>query len=339
MPSRAGFQDYNGKFGWYDEVLDGCGMSNRQRWTQDLTVVDETTLGGGLPDTGAAPQDNASLSRLGRVQVYLGIPQTNGQDGDALETMQEEIPQNQALRCLTPRASSPSLRDCSQKGLRYAAAPGALVGVGAAVTTRCAARALAPEDCVWEDLKDTVHRLERPGPRVPWSVAAVQEELGLGYAHRYTDSRSHIKPEAKAAVEEAKLRYAALPPAGLVHEVAEIVEEESAAAGRPGRPAPAPAPRRHRAGTATRRCCLLCRACALPQPRASRSTAPKTVPTSDAPLRTAAAAVLQKFVGEGHGRCIFDDNDRDVKPADVQALRRALGLWHLDDKGRVGDER
>ncbi|KAM3546442.1 hypothetical protein ARSEF1564_000717 [Beauveria bassiana] len=185
----------------------------------------------------------------------------------------------------------------------------------------------------------TSHRLERPGPRVPWSVAAVQEELGLGYAHRYTDSRSHIKPEAKAAVEEAKLRYAALPPAGLVHEVAEIVEEESAAAGRPGRPAPAPAPRRHRAGTATRGCCLLCRACALPPPRASRSTAPKTVPTSDAPLRTAAAAVLQKFVGEGHGRRIFDDNDRDVKPADVQALRRALGLWHLDDKGRVGDER
>ncbi|PMB72124.1 hypothetical protein BM221_002224 [Beauveria bassiana] len=292
---------------------------------------------------------------------------------------------------------------CGLLGLRYAAAPGALVGVGAAVTTRCAARALAPEDCVWEDLKDTVeaargcillrrrpfhnqggllhqllpehrhvpspiwaaaqsrrktkdkvkaqpeaigllptavsHRLERPGPRVPWSVAAVQEELGLGYAHRYTDSRSHIKPEAKAAVEEAKLRYAALPPAGLVHEVAEIVEEESAAAGRPGRPAPAPAPRRHRAGTATRGCCLLCRACALPPPRASRSTAPKTVPTSDAPLRTAAAAVLQKFVGEGHGRRIFDDNDRDVKPADVQALRRALGLWHLDDKGRVGDER
>ncbi|PMB72123.1 hypothetical protein BM221_002223 [Beauveria bassiana] len=103
MPSRAGFQDYNGKFGWYDEVLDGCGMSNRQRWTQDLTVVDETTLGGGLPDTGAAPQDNASLSRLGRVQVYLGILQTNGQDGDALETMQEEIPQNQALRCLASR--------------------------------------------------------------------------------------------------------------------------------------------------------------------------------------------------------------------------------------------
>ncbi|KAM0668191.1 hypothetical protein ACQRIU_001753 [Beauveria bassiana] len=263
MPSRAGFQDYNGKFGWYDEVLDGCGMSNRQRWTQDLTVVDETTLGGGLPDTGAAPQDNASLSRLGRVQVYLGILQTNG-----------------------PRASSPSLRDCSQKvrsppiqvsppknpnGLRYAAAPGALVGVGAAVTTRCAARALVREGCVWEDLKDTVeaargcillrrrpfhnqggllhqllpehrhaqpeaigllptavsHRLERPGPRVPWSVAAVQEELSLGYVHRYTDSRSHIKPEAKDAVEEAKLRYAALPPAGLVHEVAEIVEEES----------------------------------------------------------------------------------------------------------------
>ncbi|KAM3546465.1 hypothetical protein ARSEF1564_000740 [Beauveria bassiana] len=103
MPSRAGFQDYNGKFGWYDEVLDGCGMSNRQRWTQDLTVVDENTLGGGLSDTGAAPQDNASLSRLGRVQVYLGILQTNGQDGDALETMQEEIPQNQALRCLASR--------------------------------------------------------------------------------------------------------------------------------------------------------------------------------------------------------------------------------------------
>lgn len=71
------------------------------------------------------------------------------------------------------------------------------------------------------------HRLERPGPRVPWSAATVQEELGLGYAHRYTDSRSHIKYEAKAMVEEAKLRYAALPPAGLVHEVAEIVEEES----------------------------------------------------------------------------------------------------------------
>lgn len=79
--------------------------------------------------------------------------------------------------------------------------------------------------------------------------------------------------------------------------------------------------------------------CALPPPRASRSTTPKTVPTSDAPLRTT-AAVLQKLVGEGHGRRMVDDSHSEVEPErGVQALRQRLGLWHLDDKGRVGDER
>ncbi|KAH8709370.1 hypothetical protein HC256_009292 [Beauveria bassiana] len=213
----------------------------------------------------------------------------------------------------------------------YAAAPGALVGVGAAVPRAAPRGPWCPRTAAAAKTKDKVkvhsanrrnlkllaycslavsHRLERPGPRVSWSVAAVQEELGLGYAYSYTDSRSHIKPEAKAAVEEAKLRYGALPPAGLVHEVAEIVEKESffltefnfftiasrglvlprAAA---GKPSPRPRPR--------------------PRPRADTA---QTVPTSDAPLRTA-AAVLQQFVSEGHGRRIVDGNDRDVKPDEV----------------------
>ncbi|KAM3532259.1 hypothetical protein NHJ13051_000245 [Beauveria bassiana] len=162
------------------------------------------------------------------------------------------------------------------------------------------------------------HRLERPGPRVPWSVAAVQEELGLGYAHRYTDSRSHIKPEAKAAVDEAKLRYAALPPAGLVHEVAEISGCRQAWSPGPG-PGPAPPPRGYSNAQMLPFVSGVCFAAAAGQ-------------SLDRAQRRCRRA-------RGHGRRIFDDNDRDVKPADVRALRRALGLWHLDDKGRVGDER
>ncbi|KGQ09690.1 hypothetical protein BBAD15_g4973 [Beauveria bassiana D1-5] len=75
-------------------------------------------------------------------------------------------------------------------------------------------------------------------------------------------------------------------------------------------PGLAPPPRGY---SNARRCCLLYRVCALPPPRASRSTTPKTVPTSDAPLRTT-AAVLQKLVGEGHGRRMVDDSHSEVEP-------------------------
>ncbi|KAM3515063.1 hypothetical protein MY11210_001301 [Beauveria gryllotalpidicola] len=307
------------------------------------------------------------------------------------------------------------------EGLRYAAAPGALVGV---VQLYHALRreGLVPEDCVWEDLqtlwklqgnasffvgdlpatkkayftnyclsigtsathwaaaqsrrktKNKVrvhsanrrnlmprgyvslavsHRLERPGPRVAWSAATVQEALGLGFAQRYTDSRSHLEPEAKAAVEEAKLRYAALPPAGLVHEVASVVEHESMSlatfnfftmhneawlflerlqaglvAG-PGR-----APRGHSNAQMLPFVSGVCFAAAAGQ----SLDRDQTVPASDGPLRTA-AAVLQKFVREGHGRRMLDGAAKDVEPDEVRALRQELGLWRLDDKGCVGDER
>ncbi|KAM3478777.1 hypothetical protein MY5147_002045 [Beauveria neobassiana] len=222
----------------------------------------------------------------------------------------------------------------------YAAAPGALVGSRRKTKDKVKVhsanqRNLKPLACFSLAVS---HRLQRPGPRVPWSAATVQEELGLGYAHRYTDSRSHIKYEAKAMVEEAKLRYAALPPAGLVHEAWLFLERLQAGliAGPGPGPGPAPPPRGY---SNARRCCLLYRVCALPPPRASRSTTPKTVPTSDAPLRTT-AVVLQKLVGEGHGRRMVDDSHREVEPErGVQALRQRLGPWHLDDKGRVGDER
>ncbi|KAF1734136.1 hypothetical protein CRV24_005671 [Beauveria bassiana] len=156
------------------------------------------------------------------------------------------------------------------------------------------------------------HRLERPGPRVSWSVAAVQEELGLGYAYSYTDSRSHIKPEAKAAVEEAKLRYGALPPAGLVHEFFLERLQASLVPGPGPGPGPAPTPRRYSNAQMLPFVSGVCFAAAAGQ---SLDRA-QTVPTSDAPLRTA-AAVLQQFVSEGHGRRIVDGNDRDVKPDEV----------------------
>ncbi|KAM3499751.1 hypothetical protein MY10362_007013 [Beauveria mimosiformis] len=494
MPGSAAFQDYNGKFGWYDEALGGDGVSNRQRWTQDLTAVLEL-----MPDLGFLVSKLDCLSVVDEitrgvayqiqerrkttplwlafaVQVYLDILQTNDDVGDALETMQEEslkikrslldVPDSHrravlraaglwdkdpiwAARKLAvvagflPKVRSPPFKflrrnpmycgllvhhmrtTLHMEGLRYAAAPGALVGV---VQLYHALRreGLVPEDCVWEDLKtlwrlqgnasffvgdlpttkeayfsnyclsigtsvthwaaaqsrrktkDKVkvhsanrrnlkplahlslavsHRLERPGPRAPWSAAAVQEVLSLSLTQRFTDSRSHIEPEAKAEVQEAKLRWAALLPAGLVHQVAGMVESEwyfltsfnfftmhneawlfleRLQAGLVAGPGlgPAPPPRGYSNAQMLPFVSGVCFAAAAGQ---SLDRA-QTVPTSDAPLRTA-AAVLQKFVSEGHGRRMDDDIDREVEPDEVQALRQGLNLWHLDDKGRVGDER
>ncbi|OAA50926.1 hypothetical protein BBO_00873 [Beauveria brongniartii RCEF 3172] len=496
LPSSAAFQDYNGKFGWYDEALGGDGVSNRQRWTQDMTavlelmpdlsflvsnldclsVVDEITRG-----VAYQIQERRKTTPLWlafAVQVYLDILQTNDQVGDALEIMQEEslkikhslldVPEADrravlraaglwdedpiwAARKLAvaagflPKVRSPPFKflrrnpmycgllvhhmrtTLHMEGLRYAAAPGALVGV-VQLYHVLRREGLVPEDCVWEGLKTlwklqgnasffvgnlpttkeayfsnyclsigtsvthwaaaqsrrktknkvnvhsanrrnlkplahfslaVSHRLERPGARAPWSVTAVQEVLSLSLTQRFTDSRSHIEPEAKAEVEEAKLRWAALLPAGLVHQVAGMVESEwyfltcfnfftmhneawlflerlqaGLVAGPGLSPAPPPLPRGYSNAQMLPFVSGVCFAAAAGQ---SLDRA-QTVPTSDAPLRTA-AAVLQKFVREGHGRRMDDDSGREVEPDEVQALRQGLDLWHLDDKGRVGDER
>ncbi|KAM3452244.1 hypothetical protein MY3296_004682 [Beauveria thailandica] len=494
MPSSAAFQDYNGKFGWYDEDLGCDGTSNRQRWTQDLTavlelmpdlsflvskldclsVVDEITRG-----VACQIQERRKTTPLWlafAVQVYLDILQTFGGDDDALEMMQEEslrikhslldVPdahRRAVLRAaglwdedpiwaarklavaagFLPKVRSPPNKflrrnpmycgllvhhmrtTLHMEGLRYAAAPGALVGV---VQLYHALRreGLVPEDCVWQDLKmlwrlqgnasffvgdlpttkeayfsnyclsigtsvthwaaaqsrrktknkvnvhsanrrnlkplahlslAVSHRLERPGARAPWSAAAVREVLSLSLTQRFTDSRSHIAPEAKAEVEEAKLRWAALLPAGLIHEVAGMVESEwyfltrfnfftmhneawlflerlqAGLVAGPGLGSAPPPPRGYGNAQMLPFVSGVCFAAAAGQ---SLDRA-QTVPTSDAPLRTA-AAVLQKFVREGHGRRMDDDTEREVEPDEVQALRQGLNLWHLDDKGRGADD-
>ncbi|KAM3566478.1 hypothetical protein ARSEF4850_000522 [Beauveria asiatica] len=495
MPSSAAFQDYNGKFGWYDEDLGCDGTSNRQRWTQDLTavlelmpdlsflvskldclsVVDEITRG-----VACQIQERRKTTPLWlafAVQVYLDILQTFGRDDDALEMMQEEslrikhslldVPdahRRAVLRAaglwdedpiwaarklavaagFLPKVRSPPNKflrrnpmycgllvhhmrtTLHMEGLRYAAAPGALVGV---VQLYHALRreGLVPDDCVWQDLKmlwrlqgnasffvgdlpttkeayfsnyclsigtsvthwaaaqsrrktknkvnvhsanrrnlkplahlslAVSHRLERPGARAPWSAAAVREVLSLSLTQRFTDSRSHIEPEAKAEVEEAKLRWAALLPAGLIQEVAGMVESEwyfltrfnfftmhneawlflerlqAGLVAGPGLGSETP-PRGYSNAQMLPFVSGVCFAAAAGQ----SLDRDQTVPTSDAPLRTA-AAVLQKFVREGHGRRMDDDTDREVEPHKVQALRQGLNLWHLDDKGRgAGDER
>ncbi|XWW97816.1 hypothetical protein V2A60_005803 [Cordyceps javanica] len=99
----AFFQDYNGKFGWYDETLGGSAQTNRQKWKQDMTAVLEL-----MPDL------SFLVSRLGRLsavdeltrglayvmnghrkttplwlafalQVYLDILHTFGQNCDGLD--------------------------------------------------------------------------------------------------------------------------------------------------------------------------------------------------------------------------------------------------------------
>ncbi|KAJ3483462.1 hypothetical protein NLG97_g7301 [Lecanicillium saksenae] len=57
-PEQASLQNYNGKFGWYDESLRGSEWTNRQKWMQDLTAVLEL-----MPDL------SFLVSRAARVSV------------------------------------------------------------------------------------------------------------------------------------------------------------------------------------------------------------------------------------------------------------------------------
>ncbi len=69
-------------------------------------------------------------------------------------------------------------------------------------------------------------RLEHPGARVPWSPAAVQDILVEGITKRNTDSRSCLHQGAQEQIDKSKRQLAALPPAGLVREVANAVRSE-----------------------------------------------------------------------------------------------------------------
>ncbi|EGX89986.1 hypothetical protein CCM_08240 [Cordyceps militaris CM01] len=122
-PDGAFFQDYNGKFGWYDEALSKPTQTHRQKWEQDMTAVLEL-----MPDL------SFLVSRLGRlsvadeltrglaymmddyrkttplwlafaVQVYLDILHTFGQTCDGLGTMQAESRRIKQLMLDVPASS------------------------------------------------------------------------------------------------------------------------------------------------------------------------------------------------------------------------------------------
>lgn len=190
--------------------------------------------------------------------------------------------------------------------------------------------------------------LEHVGARSPWSMDAIQEAPKTGFAERYTDSRSHLRPEFKAKVAEAKAQYAALTPAGLIREVAEAIVHEkpellfnfftmhneawlflerlkTTLNERFGYAAFLRALRGAKMLPLMPGVCL---AAAAGQLR-DRT---QIVPASDTYLY-AAADVMQKFVDERHGRRMRDVAERDVKPREVQALKQGLDLWALDVKG------
>lgn len=108
MPESAAFQDYNGKFGWYNDAHAGLAQSNRQKWTQDMTavlelmpdlsflvsklrhlsVVDELTRG--LAYQVYMRRKTTPLWLAFGVQLYLDILHNFGQVCDGLATMQAE---------------------------------------------------------------------------------------------------------------------------------------------------------------------------------------------------------------------------------------------------------
>lgn len=489
-PDAAFLQDYNGKFGWYDEALDRSTQTNRQKWKQDMTavlelmpdlsfmvyqldrlsVVDELTRG--LAYMMDDPHRPTPLWLAFAVQVYLDILQAFGQTCDGLGAMQSEsrrikqsmldVPtssRSEVLRAaglwdddplwaarklaveaeMLPSVRSPpfqflrrnpmycgllvqNMRATVQNaGMPYAATPGALVGV---VQLYHALRheELLAKDCVWDDLltlwtlqgnasffvgdlpttkeayfknyclsigtsathwvgaqnrrkgKEKVkihsdnrrnlmpmgylslainHRLEHPGARVPWSCATLEELLGTAFAQRYTDSRSHLRPEFKTTVEQAKKRFAELPPAKILREVAEAIQHE-----KQGlcfnlftihneawlflemlQTALAPILGNRAAGNAADPARTLPFVSGLCFAAAAGKTLDhsQTVVASDTLLR-AAANVLQIFVQAGHGS-IIKNAAKDVDPPAVESLRQGLGLWRLDRMKPFGKQR
>lgn len=107
-PQQVCLQDYNGKFGWYDEGLRGKDLTNTQRWTQGmtavlelmpdlsflvdrlgkLTVVDELTRG--LAYVMDQKLSSAPLWLAFALQVYLDILHNFSQECDGFSAMQRE---------------------------------------------------------------------------------------------------------------------------------------------------------------------------------------------------------------------------------------------------------
>ncbi|OAA56820.1 hypothetical protein ISF_07336 [Cordyceps fumosorosea ARSEF 2679] len=123
-----------------------------------------------------------------------------------------------------------------EAGLPYAATPGALVGVVQVHHALRSERLLAPDEAVWDDLQ-TLWTLQGDASFFVGDLPTTKngyfenhrasaQELDMALAERYTDSREHLQTEYKSVVEEAKVRHAALLPAGLVRAVAEAVEHE-----------------------------------------------------------------------------------------------------------------
>lgn len=117
-------QEYNGKFGLYDETLGRSSLSNRQKWKQDMTAVLElmadlsflvTKLGSlsvmdeitrGLAYIADEKQKCCPLWLAFAVQVYLDILHTYGQTCDGLGTMQTESRRIRYLMLKVPAAQS-----------------------------------------------------------------------------------------------------------------------------------------------------------------------------------------------------------------------------------------
>lgn len=190
------------------------------------------------------------------------------------------------------------------------------------------------------------HRLQHPGARVPWSCADLEELLNKSIAHRYTDSRSHLQPTFKATVEQAKQRFAQLPPSGLIREFAESIQHEkqglsfnfftihneawlflemlhAAVTDIVGDKAV----RKTINGAQTLPFVSgLCLATAAGRTLDDS----QTMGASDTLLRVA-ADVLQAFVREGHGSTLRDVVNKCIDPQDVEGLHQGLALWALDD--------
>lgn len=191
------------------------------------------------------------------------------------------------------------------------------------------------------------HRLEHPGAREPWTCAHLEETLNSGFAQRYTDSVSHLQPEFKAIVEAAKLRISGLSPPGLIGETADAIQweakhghcfnlftihneawlfleqlQEATTAVLGNNPV-------LNSGNKAQMLPFVSGICFAAAAGKTLDHSRK-MPSSDA-LFQVAAAVLEVFVRDGHGRAIKDVATKFINPEDVKGPRQGLVLCGLDD--------